>query len=139
MSQKTKKTTDKRTEAILALLESKTLSEAAQRAKISRRTLYRYLQDEAFQAEYEQAKRDIFKRAVYRLAGQADKAVQTLIDIETDKKAPTHSRVKAAQVHLGYALKTTEPDEINDLPDFVEFVLEPQSEGKPDESEHESE
>ncbi len=64
--------------ALSALLESTSIVEAAGKSGLSERTLYRFLEDEKFQTEYQQARSRIVESAISRLELIAGDAVETL-------------------------------------------------------------
>lgn len=65
---------------IAALLESSTITEAAKKAKLSRRTIERMLADKDFQRQLREARGLTFGLAMSRLCLLAGKAVDTLAD-----------------------------------------------------------
>ena len=89
--------------AIAALIACKTVEEAAVKAKISPRSLHRWIhEDPTFQMAYRQARREALDNAIASLQTGAVEAVQALRD------APTHGsvnvRVRAAAIFLEHAL-----------------------------------
>lgn len=78
-----------REQAILALLSEKSILAAAKRAKVSERTIRRWLQEPDFKAEYDQARRAIFDVGISRVQALTEKAVQTLERLLGAKKYPS--------------------------------------------------
>jgi AraC-like DNA-binding protein len=65
--------------AILALLAHSRLEDAAREAGVSRSTLCRMLQEEAFRESFRAARTQVFEAAVSALQGATGAAVETLI------------------------------------------------------------
>ena len=63
--------------AILALLTSRTVEDAAGAVGISARTMYRWLKEPAFDAAYRKAKRTEFSQAIARLHQMCGPAATT--------------------------------------------------------------
>jgi hypothetical protein len=64
--------------ALAALLESATITDAAQKCGLSEKTLRRYLDDGAFQTEFRAARRVVFEQNIVRLQSLHAGAVDTL-------------------------------------------------------------
>lgn len=87
----------KKTAALAALAESSTLSEAAEKAGVSRRTLYSYIRDDidfavAYKSLQEQATLSAYEAAAARRA-HAMEVVEAVMD---DTEQPGAVRLKAA-------------------------------------------
>jgi DNA-binding transcriptional MerR regulator len=67
-----------REKAISALLESPTITEAAQKCGLNEKTLRRYLDDAEFQKEFRAARRGIFEQNIIRLQLLHADAIDTL-------------------------------------------------------------
>jgi DNA-binding transcriptional MerR regulator len=67
-----------REKALSALLESVSITDAAQRCGLSDKTLRRYLEDEEFQKEYRVARRLVFEQNIVRLQSLHAGAVDAL-------------------------------------------------------------
>jgi hypothetical protein len=102
----------KQQEAILALLTSRNIEEAADAAKVPRRTLHRWLRDPAFDAAYRDAKRAAFSQAVARLHQMAGAAALTLGKVMADPQTPPSTKVRAADSILNHTAKAIELDDI---------------------------
>ena len=87
----------KKTAALVALADSKTLSEAAGKAGISPRTLYTYIHDDL---EFSKAYRDIQEQAkisiMESIAGSVESAIGVIKSIMENEKAPAAVRLRAA-------------------------------------------
>jgi hypothetical protein len=64
--------------ALAALLNTSSVRDAATTSGLSEETLYRYLRDEDFKSEYEQAQRQVVEAAIAGLQQAATEAVETL-------------------------------------------------------------
>jgi alpha-beta hydrolase superfamily lysophospholipase len=84
------KTAATRERAIVALLSERTIEAAATRAGVDESTLRRWLaKDEAFQAEYDAARRMAFQAAMNRVHALTARAVETLEDLLGAEKHPS--------------------------------------------------
>lgn len=87
----------KKTAALVALADSKTLSEAAGKAGISPRTLYTYIHDDL---EFSKAYRDIQEQAkitvMESIAGSVESAIGVIKSIMENEKMPAAVRLRAA-------------------------------------------
>ena len=115
--------------AIKVLLVSPTIRDAASRAGVAERTLYRWLRhDTQFIEEYRRCRRLAFERAVSKLAALSDEAVEQLRTILTDKSIATRDRLVAIRTVLGHARLTEEAD-VTVLVGQLEALLESQAGG----------
>src|SRR5215218_2251744 len=93
----------KQERAIVALIASKTLEEAAGRVGVTQRTLYRWQhEDVLFQTEYRHARRAALDSAIAGLQAGAAEAVTTLRNALDDRSV--NVRVRAALGLLEHAL-----------------------------------
>ena len=102
----------KQEEAIVALLAQRSVDEAARVAKVSPRTLYRWLNDSTFDRAYRAARRAAFSQSVARLQQAAPAAVTTLLKTIVDPNTPASVRVRAAECILNHSTKAIEIDDI---------------------------
>jgi uncharacterized protein YggE len=103
----------KQGEAIAALLTMPTITEAATRAGVGERTLFRWLQeDSTFQQAYREARRQAVHQAMTRIQQATSTAVKTLESVMKNTKAPSSSRVSAARAVLEMALKGVEIEDL---------------------------
>lgn len=98
----------KQQRAILALLSTKSVSEAAQAAKVGERTLWRWLGEPMFRAHLAGAEADMLDAATRRLLQLQDGAIETVQAIMQDAEASAGVRLRAAQTVLDYLLKLRE-------------------------------
>jgi len=64
--------------ALAALLNTSSVRDASAQSGLSEETIYRYLRDEDFKSEYQQAQRQVVEAAISRLQQIATEAVETL-------------------------------------------------------------
>ena len=102
MSDSNKQLEPKKEAAILALLSSRSIEEAAQVAGVDPRTLYRWMKEPAFDVEYRTAKRSAYSQALARLHQMASAAVSTIAKIMVDQNAPASIRLRAADSVLAH-------------------------------------
>ncbi len=102
----------KQEEAILALLSNPTVEHAARAAKITPRTLYRYLKDPVFAAAYRQARWTAFGQCTARLQQASSVAVSVLVKVLADPTTPAAVKVRAADSVLDHAVKALEIEDI---------------------------
>lgn len=98
--------------AIRALLEQPNIEKAAAATGISYTTLWRWMQQEDFQARLRYARRQAHSQSTARLQQASSAAVGTLLRMMTDQTAPAASRVRAADSVLNHAAKAIELDDI---------------------------
>lgn len=99
----------KKDRALSAMLESTTLTEAAEKAGISRKTLYNYIRNNPdFGAAYRSARDQIVLEKMEALNSGADRATRLLLELMDDAEQPASIRMKAAQTLLTTAAKQHE-------------------------------
>ena len=91
----------KQSAALEALIDSRTLTEAAEKAGISRKTMYNYVRhDVKFARAYRQIIEETATAAAESVEARAAKALSTIDEIMNDQEQPAAIRLKAAQVIL---------------------------------------
>ena len=91
------KNEQKKTAALVALAESSTLTEAADKAGISRRTLYGYIRDDIeFSVAYKSLREQAALRAYEAAAARRAHASEVVESIMDDTEQPSAVRLKAA-------------------------------------------
>ena len=123
MNAHSQKMTRKQEAAVSALLGRPTISEAASEAGISESTLHRWLKDDAFQAAYRAARRQVVQQAIGHLQRACTAAVAVLMQVMADKESPASARVSAARTILEHSFKAVEIEEIEQRLDAVEQTL----------------
>ncbi len=112
MSRSGKKLGRKQEAAILALLSSRNIDDAARTAGVNPRTLYRWMKESEFDAAYRAAKRDVYLQSVARLHQMTSAAVSTLGKVMVDPKTPPSTRVRAADSILNHTAKAIELEDL---------------------------
>lgn len=88
----------KKNQALAALLESSSISEAAEKAGISRRTMYNYLHEDIdFAKAYKALQEEAATLHLERLEQSRDRAAAVMMELMEDKQQPGAVRLKAAQ------------------------------------------
>ncbi len=106
---------DAQARAIGALLTTRTISEAAQSARVGRATLYRCLrEDENFRRCLQAARRHALGQATARLQQMAINSVDSLQQIIADEKAGAASRVSGILTNLDYAYRAIEMEDVEE-------------------------
>jgi uncharacterized protein (UPF0147 family) len=90
----------KQSKAIIALLDHRTVGEAAEDVGVGQSTLFRWMQDEKFQRRFRDAKQQIVSQAISRLQKASGEAVETLREIMNDTNKPPNARVSCAKTIL---------------------------------------
>lgn len=106
------KLSSKREAAILALLETGSVEQAAEQVGIGAATLTRWLQQEEFQIQYHAARHHVFQMGLARLASLTGKAIETLHTIMADPLAKGAARVMAARTVLDVAVRTIQAEDV---------------------------
>ena len=112
MADSERKITRKQEEAIVALLTTRTVEEAARSCNTPVRTVYRWLNEAEFDRAYRAARRKAFAQATARLQHGASAAATTLLKVMIDAETPASTKVRAAECVLAHAAKAIEIEEI---------------------------
>jgi hypothetical protein len=102
----------KREQAIAALLTTDTVCAAAAQIGVSERTLLRWLQEEAFQRAYRDARRQVVQHAIVRMQRCTGEAVDALSDVMTNPEASAGARVSAARSVLQFAMQAVQSEDL---------------------------
>lgn len=102
--------TRRREAVITALLSEPTIEAAARRAKVSSRTIRRWLHDEGFVTQYRQARRQLFDAAMGRLMVLTEQAVARLEKILRDETVPPSLALAACRIVLERVFAARELD-----------------------------
>jgi transposase-like protein len=113
MSQSGEKLGVKREAAILALLSTRSVEEAARAVGITARTLYRWLKVPEFDTAYRVAKKAAFGQSIARLHYLSSAAVSTLGKVMLDAGTPPATKVRAADSILNHTAKAIEIEDID--------------------------
>jgi hypothetical protein len=93
---------------LTALACGATVEQAARKAGLSERTVYRRLADPAFRKQVQQVHNEIVRRTAGLLTGAALGSVKTLADLQQDAAVPATVRRTAARDILELGLKLRE-------------------------------
>jgi hypothetical protein len=104
----------KQEEAIVALLSTRSIEDAARACDMPARTLYRWLNDPDFDKAYRAARRKAFGQSTARLQYGASAAASTLLKVMLDPATPASTKVRAAECVLAHAAKAIEIEEIDE-------------------------
>lgn len=118
MAEKAKLTT-RQTKAIPVLLAARSYEEGCKKARVSKTTFYTWMQDEAFAAEFDKQRSEIFEAAFGMISQNIEKAVTTLVGLLNSKD----ERVKrlTANDMIGHFLKHKE---LKDLEERIQRIEE---------------
>ena len=100
--------------AILALLSEPTIAAAATKARISERTLLRWLAESSFQARYRAARRQVVEQAIAQLQQGTGEAVEALR--RNLKCGVPAAEIAAAKAVIDFSTKAIE------LTDLIERI-----------------
>lgn len=101
--------TPKQQRAVRALLEHKSVGEAASSIGVGERTLFRWLTDPAFKLALSAAESDLLDAATRRLLALQENAIGTFESLLADDSAASDAvRLRAASAVLDYLLKLRE-------------------------------
>jgi hypothetical protein len=99
--------------AIVALLSTKNVAEAAQQANVGERTLFRWMaEDVLFKAALAVAEGEMINAATRRLLQHQDVALTVILSIMADKKLSAGVRLRAALAIVDTMLKLRELNNI---------------------------
>lgn len=111
--------------ALEALMHNTTLTAAAAQAGLNRKTLQRYLQNDAeFIKRYNEEKNKLISGATDTLQKAMNPAIDALAGIVEDKAVNAAVRIQAARAVLDYALKLTETQDIIKRLESLEKTME---------------
>ena len=88
------------------------MEEAARAVGIGINTLYRWMKDPEFDAEYRQAKRSAFGQAISRLQQGTSAAATTMLKLMLDPAVPASTRLRAADCVFNHSKDAIEMEEI---------------------------
>ncbi len=103
-----KKTNKER--VLIALIETTSIREAAKTCGISEATIYNYLQDKDFLAEYRNARRQTVETAIAQMQGAASEAVGRLRELQYCENPAVAAR--CAQIIFENSIRAVETTDI---------------------------
>jgi hypothetical protein len=123
--------------AIAALLDSRTIVAAAQKAEIGESTLRRWLrEDELFQTKLRQLREEALGHVSLRLQQRASDAVEALFDNIASANRIEPGRAALLRTALDFAFRA---GSYNDLADRIQALEVAQQDGNPGEAPEEAE
>jgi hypothetical protein len=87
--------------AIESLLQTGNITKAAEAAGVTRRTIQRWMKDEGFKRVLREAESLALAAVASAMAGNTEKAVETLPKILDDGVATNSEKIQAARAYLG--------------------------------------
>ena len=114
------KLSQKMEQAVAALLSCRSVEDAARQAGIGTNTLRRWMRLPEFEAAHREAREALLSQAIARLQGASGAAVTTVLKIMLSPDAPASTRLRAAEIVLEQAAKTTPIEDLEVRPAMVE-------------------
>ena len=121
--------TAKQQRAVEILLREPSIEAAAQAAGVGRATLFRWLNEPDFAAEYKQARGRLLESTLTALQSASVEAVTTLRAVLTETTARAGERVSAAKAILDFSLKAREVLEVEERLAALETLMEVKKSG----------
>ncbi len=103
---------------LIALIETSSIREAAKKSGIGEATIYRYLQDKEFLAEYRNARRQTVEAAIAQMQNAASEAVERLKELQYCENPAVAAR--CAQIIFENSIKTMETTDILERLEILE-------------------
>jgi hypothetical protein len=98
------------------------VQQAADNAGVKVRTLYNWLREPFFAAEYTRLRRESVRQATAMLQRSSAGAASVLLEIASDTDAPAAARVAAASKILDFAVRAIELDDIHERLERLEGI-----------------
>lgn len=117
-----KKMERKKEKAIACLITQPTITAAAQEARISHSTIFRWLNDPEFKAAYRKAKKEIVGHALTQVQKSVTRAVDTLLDVMGNGEVES-AKVSAAKTILELAIRAVEIEDLESRLEVLEVQL----------------
>jgi hypothetical protein len=115
------KLTAKQERALVALLSTGGIKEAAELCAVNESTMWRWLQLPSFQARYRAARRQVVETAIAQLQSDCSVAVRVLREVAEDAQSPASARVSAAKTIIEQSVSAVE---LMDLQERLEALEE---------------
>ncbi|MGI6635099.1 MAG: hypothetical protein ACOX7B_08005 [Christensenellales bacterium] len=109
--------------AIAALVAQPNIKAASKVCGVAEKTLHAWLNQPGFSAKVREAQLQISRTTMGRLLSTITLAVDTLIEVMSDRKASSTSRVTAAKALLDHSLKVYEIEAVQNRLDALEEQL----------------
>ena len=102
----------KQEQAIIALISHRTIEEASRASGIGKTTIFKWLQDDAFQAAYREARGKVIRQAIAQAQSACSEAIKALREIMNNTESPASTRVSAAKAILETSIKAMETEDL---------------------------
>ena len=117
--------TQKQQAFLQAMLTSKTVEEATEKADITRNTAYRYLNNDEWQKEYRQKRNELTDTLTSHLLQLGTQAIETLESNMTDPDATPATKNTTAKTILDYIYSNYDREQIvEELEEIREIIAE---------------
>ena len=118
--------TQKQNDFLNAMLTSRTVEEATEKADITRNTAYRYLNNDEWQKEYRQKRNELTDTLTSHLLQLGTQAIETLENNMTDPDATPATKNTTAKTILDYIYSNYDREQIVERLEEIERVIETQ-------------
>ena len=102
------------------LLSNVTVEDTASVTGISKSTIYRYLNNDAFKAEYEERQREMMRDSCKALQNSIKKSINELVRVRDDETTSPQIKLKAIDMILRHSYRMTEQFDILERLDRLE-------------------
>ena len=117
--------TQKQRDFLDAMLTSRTVEEATEKADITRNTAYRYLNNDEWQKEYRQKRNELTDTLTSHLLQLGTQAIETLESNMTDPDATPATKNTTAKTILDYIYSNYDREQIvEELEEIREIIAE---------------
>ena len=118
--------TQKQNDFLNAMLTSRTVEEATEKADITRNTAYRYLNNDEWQKEYRQKRNELTDTLTSHLLQLGTQAIETLENNMTDPDATPATKNTTAKTILDYIYSNYDREQIVERLEEIERVINEQ-------------
>ena len=118
--------TQKQNDFLNAMLTSRTVEEATEKADITRNTAYRYLNNDEWQKEYRQKRNELTDTLTSHLLQLGTQAIETLENNMTDPDATPATKNTTAKTILDYIYSNYDREQIIERLEEIERVIDEQ-------------
>ena len=115
--------TQKQQDFLNAMLTSRTVEEASEKADITRNTAYRYLNNDEWQKEYRQKRNELTDTLTSHLLQLGTQAIETLENNMTDPDATPATKNTTAKTILDYIYSNHDREQIIERLEEIERVI----------------
>jgi len=112
-----------RERAVIALIANPTIKGAAEECGIAEKTLHAWMKDYEFASKVRKAQAEIMQATIGRVLSTVSQAIETLVEVMTDREGSPGPRVTAAKALLEHSFKVYELESIQQRIDALEGRL----------------